>query len=341
MPDASATSTLTRMPKHPDAELQVVRDQVRRLALVQGRVFRRSDLMTWGLPGDTVLPMLRRGWWTRLHHGIYTDSRDAIADPDGPGGHLLRVAAAIRALSEPAYAFGPSGSLVHALALPRGLPTDVHLVRPLGREGRSLSRRISAHDRLDAPVVRTHHLRPEDVTEVAGIPTVSATLAAVSAGVLCSPDWAVALMDSAAWQQPNRIEEMHAHASRLQHLAGIGVVRAAIGHVRSGAQSPLETHSRLRLMRCGLPEPRLQVPFYDEEGLIGFADMYFDELGVIGEADGMLKYRVGEDVIKEKVREDRLRRQKPVVRWDWTRIWTDPESVARQLLEAATWRRAV
>ena len=42
-------------------------------------------------------------------------------------------------------------------------------------------------------------------------------------------------------------------------------------------------------MRCGLPEPMLQVPFYDYEGLIGIVDMYWKELGVIGEADGLLE----------------------------------------------------
>lgn len=328
------------MPKHPDVELQAVADHVRSLAVAHGRVFRRSDLVDWGLPADTVVPMLRRGWWVRLHHGVYVDARDAAVDPNEPAGHLLRLAASIRALPEPAYAFGVSAALLHGLALPRGLDHDVHLVRPLGREGRSLTRRITARDRLDQPVIRTHQLRPEDVTVVNGVPTVVPALAAVSAAVRCEPDWAVALMDSAAWQVPAAIDDMRHHAERLQHLAGIGIARAALSMVRSGAQTPLESHSRLRLLRCDLPEPRLQVPFYDAEGLIGIVDMYFDELGVIGEADGLLKYRSGADLIHEKHREDRLRRQKPVVRWDWRRIFAAPESVAGELREAARWRQA-
>jgi len=328
------------MPKYPTDELHPIRDAVRERAIAFGRVFRRSDLIAWGLPGDTVVPMLRRGWWVRLHHGVYVDARDAAVNPDGHLGHLLRLAACIRALPEPAYAFGVSAALLHGLALPRELGHDVHLVRPLGREGRSLTRRITARDRLDQPVIRTHQLRPEDLTEVDGIPTVVPALAAVSAAVRCEPDWAVALMDSAAWQVPDAIDDMRHHAERLQHLAGIGVARAALPMVRIGAQTPLESHSRLRLMRCDLPEPRLQVPFHDVEGLIGIVDMYFDELGVIGEADGMLKYRTGADLIHEKHREDRLRRQKPVVRWDWRRIFAAPESVARELREAARWRQA-
>ena len=328
------------MPKHADPVLHAVRDHVRQRATAHGRVFRRTDLVEWGLPADTVVPMLRRAWWVRLHHGVYADARDVDPEPLSASRHLLEVAAAIRALGEPAYAFGRSASLLHGLALPRERDGRVLLVRDRGREGRSLSRRVTARDRLASVRIRTHRLEPGDVTVVDGIPTVVASLAAVSGAVDCTPDWAVALMDAAAWKAPARIEEMRLYADGLQHLAGIGVVRSVIDLVRSGAQTPLESHSRLRLVRCGLPEPRLQVAYHDEEGLIGYVDMDFEELGVIGEADGLLKYRTGEDLIKEKYREDRLRCQRPVVRWGWNRIWSDPQEVVRRIWAAASLRRA-
>lgn len=324
------------MPKHPDPALHAVRDHVRASAVGRGRVFRRSDLIEWGIPADTVVPMLRRGWWQRLHHGVYVDARDIDPDPLSVSRHLLTVAASIRALPEPAYAFGVSASILHGHPVPRDLPRSVQLLRDLGREGRSLSRRITARDRLESVRIRTHRIDPADVTVVDGIPTVVPALAAVSTAVDCTPDWAVAVMDGAAWEAPERIADMRRHADALQHLAGIGTVRAVIEQVRSGAQTPLETHSRLRLMRCGLAEPRLQVPYRDEDGLIGYVDMDFDDLGVIGEADGLLKYRTGADLIAEKRREDRLRRHRPVVRWDWERIWHDPQSVARDLRRAGT-----
>lgn len=328
------------MTKHPDAQLAAIREDVRQRARDLGRVFRRSDLVAWGQPSDLVVPMLRRGWWERLHHGVYTDVRDIDGDAESRSTHLLHLAASIRALAEPAYAFAGSAALLHGLALPRGLADHVHLVRPLGAEGRSLSRRITGRRRVTPPAMTTYQLGPDDLTVVEGIPTVCAPLAAVSAAVGCTPDWAVAVLDSVAWQKNDCIDDMRSHASRLQHLAGIGPVRAACDLVRSGAQTPLETHSRLRLVRCGLPEPRLQVPFFDEDGLIGYVDMYFDSLGVIGEADGLIKYATGADLIAEKRREDRLRRLHPVVRWDWDRIWSDPRGVARQIRDAATWRRA-
>ena len=332
--------TLSAMPKHPDPALQAVRDLIRENARRQGRVFRRQDLVAWGLPGDTVVPMLRRNWWVRLHHGVYADARDVEVDPTSPERHLLDVAASIRALAEPAYAFGASAALVCGLPRQWGPIGPVHLIRGLGLEGRSLSRRVTARDRLAPARLRTHALDPSDVTVINGIPTVVPALAAVSTAVECTSDWAVAILDAAAWQQPALIDDMRRYADELQHLAGIGVVRSVIDLVRSGAQTPLESHSRLRLMRCGLSEPQLQVPYHDDDGLIGYVDMDFDELGVIGEADGILKYRTGADLIAEKHREDRLRLQRPVVRWGWDRIWSAPELVARDLRRASTWRRA-
>jgi hypothetical protein len=327
------------MPKYLDHALLPLRDDVRLRATPLGRVFRRSDLEAWGIPGDTVIPMTRRDWWVRLHHGVYADSRDIGDDASDPRQHALLCAASIRALREPAFAFGPSAASLHGLALQRGLLDTVNLVRPLGHDGRALSRRITATDRVPPALVRTQHLTSADVMEVGGVPVVVPALAAVSASVLAHPDWMVAMMDSAAWDAPERLGQMAEYSRGLQNLAGIGDVRSVLPLVRSGAQTPLESISRVRLMRCGLPEPRLQVPFYDEAGLIGIVDMYWEDLGVIGEADGMLKYRTGADLIAEKHREDRLRRKKPVVRWDWTQAWDSPHVVAQRVRAASASRR--
>jgi hypothetical protein len=328
------------MTKYLDAELQPLRDDVRTRAVALGRVFRRSDLIAWGLPGDTVVPMTRRNWWVRLHHGVYADSRDVGTDPADRAQHELLCAAGIRALREPAFAFGPSATSLHGHALPAGLLGAVQLVRPLGHDGRALSRRITATDHVPPAIVRTQPLTTADVTVVRGIPTVVPALAAVSSAVSARRDWMVAIMDSAAWGNPESIALMEGYAHGLQHLAGIGDVRAALPLVRSGAQTPLESLSRVRLMRCGLPEPRLQVPFYDAEGLIGIVDMYWEELGVIGEADGLLKYRTGADLIAEKRREDRLRRQRPVVRWDWSLMWNSPRTITEWVWAAAASQRS-
>jgi len=94
-------------------------------------------------------------------------------------------------------------------------------------------------------------------------------------------------------------------------------------------ESPLESLSRARMFQLGMPMPELQVRFYDASGFIGRVDFFWRQLGIIGEADGRIKFRVSdgltgeeaeEAVWRAKRRDDRLRRH-PEVRdvghWDW------------------------
>jgi len=77
----------------------------------------------------------------------------------------------------------------------------------------------------------------------------------------------------------------------------------------------------------GIPRPQLQVPFSDHRGLIGYADFFWPEISLIGEADGDKKYldpqfrgsRSTEQVLlAQSKRENRLRALgNRVTRWDW------------------------
>lgn len=92
------------------------------------------------------------------------------------------------------------------------------------------------------------------------------------------------------------------------------------------SQSPGESLSRARMYELGFAQPSLQVPLEDGRGEFGAAD--FGWPGVIGEFDGERKYRATGDagdtasedvVIKEKKREDRIRRTRvQVARWCWS-----------------------
>ena len=89
----------------------------------------------------------------------------------------------------------------------------------------------------------------------------------------------------------------------------------------SRSESPLESISRLMIPRLGLAAPEPQVRLFDEFGqLMGRGDFYWDEFGVVGEADGHAKYDDGREVlVKEKDRELELRRTGlEVVRWYWS-----------------------
>jgi hypothetical protein len=87
------------------------------------------------------------------------------------------------------------------------------------------------------------------------------------------------------------------------------------------AESPLESVSRLRITRSGLPAPKPQQEICDWDGrFLARCDFYWDEYGVFGEVDGLLKYR--EDATAalsaERARHDLLEATGLVgVRWGW------------------------
>ena len=56
------------------------------------------------------------------------------------------------------------------------------------------------------------------------------------------------------------------------------------------AESPLESVSRVTMLRAGLPTPDLQVEIIDESGWVATCDFGWREFGVVGEADGAGKY---------------------------------------------------
>ena len=94
---------------------------------------------------------------------------------------------------------------------------------------------------------------------------------------------------------------------------------------RSG--SPGESLSRVAIHELGFPPPALQVVHRRAAGGADITDFEWPGYGVIGEFDGQGKYlreeylgggSPAEAVYREKVREDRLRREcKSFVRWGW------------------------
>jgi hypothetical protein len=334
-PTAPDLARRSRRPLHPVTEAGTV------------PVFRCADMVAWGIDPDRARSFVRQGLWVRLHRGVYADAAVvAAARADPAQYHLLLARAAIAALPVAAYATGATSSLVHGLPRPNGLPEDVHLVRAAGNDQRALRRRVTRPSALTGVRVHQHALLASEVTDVDGIAVVSRDVAAVTSAAAASPHWAVAILDAAAWQRSDGVESLRAVADRWTHLPGVGAVRDALALTRTGAQSPFESLSRLRLVECGLPEPDLQVAFWDSTGLIGYADMVWEEWGVIGECDGLAKYHSRDDLIREKEREDRLRALGyVVVRWTWRELTENPAAVAARIVRAralaSTHRRAV
>jgi hypothetical protein len=99
------------------------------------------------------------------------------------------------------------------------------------------------------------------------------------------------------------------------------------------AESPLESISRLRLRRVGLPDPQPQVEIYTVDGVfLGRSDLYWQEFGVVGEVDGRTKYRDAPDDAfwREKQRQEAMEDTGlVVVRWGRADLEEMPRLTAR------------
>ena len=314
-------------------DFRELRELVARHAAPTG-VFTRADLRAWLIDPSAIRTMLRRRHWERLHHGVYVD-RVVLEHATTPLARASLVAsAAIRALEGPATVMGLTAAALHDLPLPSAQPASVEILRPGHSDHRALAGTFSAagltpvfvsRDGADARVMR------------AGIPCLPLADAAFTAACRLRREWAVALFDAVLWERPEAAASLEAAANRWSTLRGAAEAGRLVRRARTGAQTPLESISRIRLVDRGLPEPELQVPFHDRDGLIGVVDLYFPALGVVGEADGLAKYETRDTLVREKLREDRLRRLGlGIARWTWQEIWESPAVVVARIRAASS-----
>ncbi len=96
--------------------------------------------------------------------------------------------------------------------------------------------------------------------------------------------------DERGWRRPERrlctIEHLAAAVAAGRRVGGARLVEA-LGLIREGSMSPLETDFRLVIVSAGLPEPVLDHEVRDAAGrLAGIADAVWPDFGVIAEVEG-------------------------------------------------------
>ncbi|MBO1755778.1 hypothetical protein [Allobranchiibius sp. CTAmp26] len=219
-----------------------------------------------------------------------------------------------------------------------GLPTigrqqsSVEILVDDGRTGRSpgLIRR------------RTQNL--PDGVELDGLLVTNPARTAVDIARVQSLASGVSVMDSALTRGLASRDELQAEVWAVPRGGrGRQFAALALALADKGGESAGESLSRVQLYMAGFPRPSLQVEFRDDQGFIGRVDMFWRELGVVGEFDGKTKYGVdarqssaqaAEILWREKQREDRLRALGlTVVRWIWSDAW-DVTPLLRRLRAA-------
>ncbi len=324
-----------------------------------------SDLVEAGVTRHRIVAAERAGaaFWLRRGVIALTDGWNA-ADDEG----RLRMAVLAAAASYPSgVAAGDTAARLHGL--PVFAPNALVQLPPIGRDpGRAAEPIPVVHFavarqarwegwlRLRATAIPPHHAGSAE-----GVPVTGVLRTAIDCAATCGLPEAVAVLDAAQRLVVARAGPGHdlrrlvrepkardAAALALDRMLdesaqrpGIAVVRRAAAISTAAAESVLESISRVRILRAGLPVPECGLPVRGADGMQYWADIAWPGVRILGEADGMGKYVDIAVLRAEKRRQEALENAGwMVVRWTWDEAVTHPEVMIARLRMAFA-RRAV
>ncbi|RUR01356.1 hypothetical protein [Labedella endophytica] len=281
-------------------------------------IIRRRDRIARGDSISDLDRSLRHGELLSVAPGAYIRG-DVWRDLDPRARHRLRVLASLERLRSEAVLCHFSAAAHWGLDIWQRWPSTVDiLVADGGRSSGSFRRHSGAAGRHETVALGDFR-----------VTTVAQT--AVDIALVVPFHEAVVTMDSALRLRRDGTvatskAELLAAAERMRGVPGSRRAASAANFATHLAESPLESVSRVRIMEAGFPEPRLQEPFSGADGFRAVVDFWWPDFGVIGEADGRLKYGGSADsdpqgarqaVIAEKNRENTLRRlSSGFARWE-------------------------
>ena len=269
--------------------------------------------------------LTRDGRLVLVRHGAYADEPAA----DDLARHRQLIAGTVPLLGAGTVLSHVSAGVLHGLPSWASMLGKVTVLRR--SKGHGSSRRYLQ--------VRVAPLAPDEVAEVEGFPVTTVERTAIDLSSCLSFERAVAVLDAALHLggDAHVLEDSRVAAAGRD---GVGTARAALASADGRSESVGESVSRVRLAEAGLPLPELQLNVFNDLGAwVARCDFGWEELGVLGEFDGKVKYRgtpdeVAQAVMREKRREARLRELGwIVVRWDWGDL-ADPSGLRRRV-EAA------
>ena len=277
-------------------------------------VFTRTDLRALGWSDSAISRAARAGRLIRLRRDLFTAAE-----------HQHAVTMAAVASCRNSVASHRSALAIHGLPIvgPR-LAVPELTVPPRGTGS------------LRAAHLYRASLPDEHITQVAGVPVTTVARTLVDVGRDLAHVAAVAAIDAAL--HANLVDESDIADVLLRcwNWPGIGRAQHAMRASDRRADSPLESVSRLVIARLGLPHPEPQVTILDQHlRIVAQADFYWDEFGVIGEADGRSKYDDRSVLTAEKDRQELLEDLGLVaVRWGWSLAWRRPLILAERIERA-------
>lgn len=278
-------------------------------------VFTSSDARALGWSDSALTRAVRAGRVIRLRRDQY------VAGPD-TGDPTLSAIAAARSCSGSVISHR-SAALLHGLPLLLSPPERPDLTVQPGRTG----------DVRNALLHRAG-MRSRDVVEIDGLPVTSIARTVVDLARAGPVPAGVVAADAALYHDLTDPDDLADMLSACRNWPGIRRARTVIQLADARAESPLESYSRLVIVRLGLPMPDLQPGIYVDGRLTGRLDFYWDEFGVAGEADGRSKYDTRPVLVAEKDRQEAMEDPGIVfARWGWLDA-RRPALLQRRLLRA-------
>lgn len=203
-------------------------------------------------------------------------------DPSSPGSGWLE-------LNDYSFYSHISAARIWGIPLPFRYLDDkrIHVARP--REVQPLRRDPVVGHRLD--------LCPRDIVRLRGVKLTSPERTWLDLARSLSRDELVAAGDylvseyvrstSVVREPVVSLPDLRAVLNRYKGVPGIVKARVAIDDVRVGVDSAQETRARLLIVRCGFPEPEVNVPIRDPEtGRTRWLDMGYPQLKLGLEYEG-------------------------------------------------------
>lgn len=298
-------------------------------------------LASLGITREMIDTQLAAGRLLRLRRGVYLA---ADAWPEQPEQQQLLLARAEQVIHPQAVISHGTAALVWGLPSPRlggwrDEPPTVTLPRSAGHRARQRS-----------VVHRSGSLPPHHVTrDHAGHAVTTVARTAVDLVVGLPLPEALVVLDAAERQlvsafvaNPRRVAFANPQLAKAagEALREVtvelrrGGLRPALELADPRRETPIESLTAGHLRLAGLPAPEYQAEIRTPRGVF-YPDFLWREAGLIGEADGAVKYTDQRAMVLEKEREQVLIDAGfRFVRWLGKEIWLTPEIVMARIARA-------
>lgn len=269
-----------------------------------------------GLDHKRIAQQAAKGDLLRLRRGAYADPGD-LADAESH----VRLCEAVSLQRADAVMAGMSAAAAWGLPVLTSELNTVHVY----------SGHCHGHVRAG---IRQHLGTPQaDVVLGTRLAVTSISRTVIDVARWHGLEWGVILADAALHRGLFHPEQLEGAVARAGSIWGLQLARRSVKLADHRAESPLESLSRVQMVRMGIPMPTLQHTVELGGGRSIRFDFAWEDVRAAGECDGAVKYdecltpdqKPSDVVMAEKGREELARELNWwLFRWDWKVAWNYP-----------------